>query len=161
MVITCASKGDLAQEISRVVRRESPPLNDERISKYFTQICLAIKYMHKMYVIHRDLKSLNIFLMQNDDVAVGDFGLAKQLASANAFCTVRVGTPAYRSPEVTQKKRYSYPADMWSLGIVLYEMIALKLPFREKIWTYYCTTSSTVLFPHSRILLPQTTPCPG
>lgn len=130
VVMAYASKGDLSQEINRYRRSNLRAMDAEKICKYFTQICLAIKWLHEKRIIHRDLKSRNMFLMENDDVVLGDFGMSKQLSVTNAFCKTVVGTPHYASPEVAGHQIYSYASDMWSLGIVAYEMIALELPFR-------------------------------
>jgi NIMA (never in mitosis gene a)-related kinase 1/4/5 len=100
-----------------------------QIIDWFTQICLAIKYIHDRKIIHRDLKSQNIFLMRNNTIKLGDFGIAKCLSYTLEQAQTITGTPYYLSPEIVQSKPYSFKSDIWSLGILLYEMCALNMPF--------------------------------
>ena len=85
-------------------------------------------YLHDRQIVHRDLKSLNIFLSRNGDVRIGDLGGATFLAPS-AQGKEKVGTPFYFSPEVVEEKPYNHKSDIWSLGCVLYELCALKHPF--------------------------------
>lgn len=102
---------------------------ESQIIDWFTQICLAIKHIHDRKIIHRDLKSQNIFLMKNNLLKLGDFGIAKCLSYTIEQAQTIAGTPFYLSPEIVQSKPYSFKSDIWSLGILLYEMCALKMPF--------------------------------
>ena len=63
---------------------------------------------------------------------MGDFGIAKALQSDDDFTKTKLGTPYYLAPEICEGKAYSYPADIWMAGVVLYELITLKKPFEEK-----------------------------
>lgn len=90
---------------------------------------MAIKHIHDKKVLHRDLKSQNVFLTKNGMIKLGDFGIAKCLNYTLQKVTTIVGTPYYLSPEIVQNKPYSFKSDIWSLGIILYEMCALKMPF--------------------------------
>ena len=96
---------------------------------WFTQICLAIKHIHDKKILHRDLKSQNIFLTKNGLIKLGDFGIAKCLNFTLDKARTVVGTPYYLSPEIVENKPYSFKSDIWSLGVLLYEMICLKMPF--------------------------------
>ena len=95
-------------------------------------MCLALKHMHDRKIIHRDIKSENIFLNRDNTVKVGDFGISKSLASTLAQARTRIGTPYYLSPEICMDKPYNAKSDMWALGVVLYEMLTLKHPFDAK-----------------------------
>lgn len=92
-------------------------------------MCLAIKHCHDRKILHRDLKAQNIFLTKTGIVKLGDFGISKVLSSTVEKAVTIVGTPYYLSPEIIQNKPYSFKSDMWSLGVLLYEMCALKPPF--------------------------------
>jgi len=99
------------------------------ILNWFTQICLAIKHVHDRKILHRDLKSGNIFLTKNNHVKLGDFGIARVLDRTATMANTIVGTPYYLSPEIIENKPYNFKSDIWSLGILLYEMCGLKPPF--------------------------------
>ena len=80
--------------------------------------------------MHRDIKTINMFLAKDDKIKIGDLGVARELNhTANMAHTV-VGTPYYLSPELCEEKPYNNKSDIWSLGCVLYEMCALVPPFR-------------------------------
>lgn len=95
----------------------------------FTQICLAIKHIHDRKILHRDLKSQNVFMTRSGIAKLGDFGIAKVLSSTADNAKTIVGTPYYLSPEIIENKPYNFKSDIWSLGVLLYEMCALKPPF--------------------------------
>lgn len=100
-----------------------------QILDWFVQMAMAIKYLHQQRILHRDLKTSNIFLTTENVIKLGDFGIAKTLDSTLDQARTVVGTPYYMSPEVCESKPYSYASDVWSLGCVLYEMCALKHAF--------------------------------
>jgi len=81
-------------------------------------------------ILHRDLKPGNIFLDGNSDAKVGDFGLARVLNHDSVFAQTHVGTPYYMSPEQINEQRYNEKSDIWSLGCIVYEMAALRPPFK-------------------------------
>ncbi|HVO43579.1 MAG TPA: protein kinase, partial [Aggregatilineales bacterium] len=107
----------------------SPP---EEVARIGNQICLALDYAHRAGIIHRDIKPANIYLTEDGQIKIMDFGLAmavttdeKRLTSAGSI----IGTPAYLSPEQAQGKRLDPRTDLYSLGVVLYEMVTGVLPF--------------------------------
>jgi len=128
VVMTFASKGDLSGEISECVKRRTF-LEEQRVMKWVAQMSLALKYLHGKRIIHRDLKNQNMMLMENDDLVLGDFGFSKILSNTLAMCQTQIGTPYYLSPEVAQNKPYSFASDLWSMGIVIFELMTLKKPF--------------------------------
>jgi serine/threonine protein kinase len=95
----------------------------------FIPIADALGYCHAHKVIHRDLKTLNIFLTEHDEVRLGDFGIARVLEHTAEMATTTVGTPYNMSPEVCENKPYSAKSDVWALGCVLFEMCSLNHPF--------------------------------
>ena len=79
--------------------------------------------------MHRDIKALNVFLTSNDIVKLGDFGIARVMASTSEMAATVVGTPYYLSPEIVQNNTYDNKTDVWSIGVLLYELCALRPPF--------------------------------
>jgi len=98
--------------------------------RIFVQICLALKHVHDANILHRDLKSQNIFLTSKGIVKLGDFGIAKVLDASDDQARTQIGTPYYLSPEICESKPYGRSSDIWSLGVVLYELAALEMPFQ-------------------------------
>lgn len=107
-------------------------LTEDKIMNIFVQIALGLRQLHKQHLLHRDLKSANVFLMSNGSVKLGDFGFAKQLNYTMALASTVCGTPYYFSPELCQRLPYNNKSDVWSLGVILYEMINLQKPFEAK-----------------------------
>lgn len=126
IVMDYADGGDLQ---SKIKNQKTKQFNESQILDWFTQICLAIKHIHDKKILHRDLKSGNIFLTKDGKIKLGDFGIAKCLNNTFDKARTLVGTPYYLSPEIVQDKPYSFKSDIWSLGILLYEMTMLKMPF--------------------------------
>jgi NIMA (never in mitosis gene a)-related kinase len=110
-----------------------------------------MKHVHDRKIIHRDLKGGNIFLTKGNIVKLGDFGIARVLNATKDKAQTMVGTPYYLSPEIIESKPYSFKSDVWSLGVVLYEMCALKPPF----------TSDSLNFLALKIVRGQYSPLPG
>ena len=129
IVMDYADGGDLQKKIKEARDAGMNYLKEEQILNWFTQICLAMKHCHDRKILHRDLKSGNIFLTSNGIVKLGDFGIAKVLSNTVEKAVTIVGTPYYLSPEIINNKPYSFKSDLWSLGVLLYEMCALKPPF--------------------------------
>merc|ERR1719482_898734 len=123
-----ADGGDLYRRIARV-RQTGKEFPEAQILRWFTEAALGLKYMHDKHVLHRDLKSQNLFLTSQDRLRIGDFGISKVLESTAAFAKTTIGTPYYLSPEICMEKPYSFASDIWALGCILYEMAALRVPF--------------------------------
>ena len=128
IVTEYADGGDLSEKIKEK-KNKNNNFTESEILDYFTQICLAIKHIHKKKIIHRDLKSGNIFLMKNGFVKLGDFGIAKGFQKTMDKAKTMVGTPYYLSPEILENKPYDSKSDIWALGVLLYEMMTFKMPF--------------------------------
>ncbi|CAG5928736.1 unnamed protein product [Menidia menidia] len=96
---------------------------------YMTQLLKGVQYLHNNRVIHRDLKLGNIFLNDEMDVKIGDFGLATKIEFDGERKKTLCGTPNYIAPEVLCKKGHSYEVDVWSLGCILYTLLVGKPPF--------------------------------
>lgn len=131
IVMDYCEGGDLFQLVQQHKQR-GRPIPENNVMQWFTQLTLAIKYIHDKSMLHRDIKSQNVLLTGKDSRAtakMADFGISRFLEGPNALARTVVGTPYYLSPEMVQKKPYACPADVWSLGCVLYEMCALRVPF--------------------------------
>lgn len=131
IVMDYCEGGDLFQLVQQHKQR-GRPIPENNVIQWFTQLTLALKYVHDKSILHRDIKSQNVLLTgksSHDTAKLADFGISRFLEGPNALARTFVGTPYYLSPEMVQKKPYSCPADVWSLGCVLYEMCALRVPF--------------------------------
>src|SRR5258706_557198 len=107
----------------------SPP---EEVARLGQQICLALDYAHRAGIIHRDVKPANIYVTEEGNIKIMDFGLAIPVEGGEKRLTALgsiIGTPAYLSPEQAQGKPLDPRTDLYSLGVVLYEMVTGQLPF--------------------------------
>ena len=129
LVMEYADRGDL-ENIIKEHKQKSEYFREEDIWKIFINIVKGLKSLHDKGIIHRDIKSSNIFLFNDGIAKLGDLNICKIISNENLGHT-QAGTPAYAAPEVWMQKPYGKKSDIWSLGCVLYEMIALKCPFRE------------------------------
>jgi len=132
IVQECADAGDLLQAINRC-KQERTYIREQDSWRYFSGMCHGLQALHDLRVLHRDLKSANIFLSHASDGTIaklGDFNVSK--VAKRGLCMTQTGTPYYASPEVWRDMPYDAKSDMWSLGCVLYEMLALRPPFRAE-----------------------------
>jgi len=110
---------------------DTPPAHEQELAAYFRQMLLGIRHVHSKNIIHRDLKPDNVLLCPNGYTKLCDFGLAKQLepgTRAYTFC----GTPNYMPPEILLNKGQSVAVDWWCLGVLIYQMIVGKTPWKSK-----------------------------
>ncbi len=122
----------LAKGESLKARISRGPLDPEAAIAIAVQVARALKAAHDLGIIHRDVTPGNVMVDENGQVKVMDFGLAKMNEGPHqAITTGIVGTPAYMSPEQVSGESLDYRTDIWSWGVVLYEMLAGKLPFSE------------------------------
>jgi serine/threonine protein kinase len=125
MILEYCEGGDLASYIKKY-----GVMNEERTRHIAVQIKNGLKYMHSFGIVHRDLKPHNI-LMNECTVKIADFGFAKTLGTDQLTSTV-CGSPLYMAPEVTRLQKYSNKADLWSFGIILYELLVGETPVSAK-----------------------------
>ncbi|XP_042225332.1 serine/threonine-protein kinase ppk1-like isoform X2 [Homarus americanus] len=118
--------GDL---FTRIQQQHGSLFPEQKIIRWFIQITMALQYLHSHNILHRDLKTQNIFLTRSGLIKLGDFGIARILGSSIDMATTMIGTPYYMSPELFAGLPYNYKSDMWALGCCLYELATLKHPF--------------------------------
>eukprot|EP00490_Sorites_sp_Unknown_P026191 CAMPEP_0114643902 /NCGR_PEP_ID=MMETSP0191-20121206/3663_1 /TAXON_ID=126664 /ORGANISM="Sorites sp." /LENGTH=341 /DNA_ID=CAMNT_0001856291 /DNA_START=263 /DNA_END=1288 /DNA_ORIENTATION=+ len=126
--MTLAEDGDLCRVVgeAQMAHRVLP---EAAVLTWLRQTLLGLEHLHNQGVVHRDLKSSNIFLCDGRRrIRIGDFGISTVLQST-AFASSCVGTPAYMSPELMRNERYDFHVDMWALGCICFELCSLDLPF--------------------------------
>ncbi|CAE7938502.1 NEK5, partial [Symbiodinium sp. KB8] len=126
IVMEYCDRGDLQQALKR---QGGKPVPEETIWGVFIQIALGLHDLHAARILHRDMKSANVFMKSTAEVKIGDLGVARLLGTQSQFAKTCVGTPYYLSPELCQGHAYNAKSDLWALGCVLYEMATLQHPF--------------------------------
>ena len=127
IIMEYCENGDLSDYITNQ-KKKGKPLNENTIWTFFIKITLGLADIHKMKILHRDLKSLNVFLKKDNDIRVGDLGIAK-LLNQTFFAKTFIGTPYYLSPEICENKPYDNKSDVWALGCIIYELCTYSYPF--------------------------------
>lgn len=116
------------QTLNELIKRRKR-LVELEVQCYLSQIVSSLKYLHKQKVIHRDLKLGNLFLNENMEIKLGDFGLATKLEYEGERKKTICGTPNYIAPEILEGKGHSYEVDIWSVGVIIYTQLIGKPPF--------------------------------
>ena len=124
-----ADKGDLYQKITEF-KKAGVYFEESDMWRIIIQLVRGLKALHDLKILHRDLKSANVFLFNDGSAKLGDLNVSKVARRGLGY--TQTGTPYYASPEVWKDQPYDLKSDMWSLGCVLYEMITLKPPFRAE-----------------------------
>ena len=130
IVMEYADDGDLQTKIQKM-KKEGGLFNENLIWSYSIQMIEGLKALHDKKIMHRDLKSANIFLVKDKhQCKLGDMNVSKVIK--DKVLLTQTGTPYYASPEVWNDKPYSYKSDLWSIGCVIYELCTLRPPFHGK-----------------------------
>ncbi|XP_071852693.1 serine/threonine-protein kinase Nek4-like [Apostichopus japonicus] len=103
--------------------------DEGKIMQWFIQLVMAVQYIHSLKILHRDLKTQNVFLTKNEVVKLGDFGIARTLENTIDKAMTMVGTPSHMSPELCQDMPYNNKSDIWALGCLLFEISAFEPAF--------------------------------
>ena len=120
-----ANGGNLAEKIAS----QEKLFPEEVVMWYFYQVAAAVAHIHEYGILHRDIKTLNIFLTKSGLIKLGDFGISRIMESQTQMAQSYVGTPYYMSPELIQGEPYNQKSDIWSTGCVLYELLSLTKVF--------------------------------
>ncbi|XP_047078096.1 mitogen-activated protein kinase kinase kinase 1-like [Lolium rigidum] len=110
-------------------------LQDSQVSAYTRQILNGLNYLHQRNVLHRDIKCANLLVDANGLVKLADFGLAKEMSILSQARSSK-GTVYWMAPEVAKAKPHGPPADIWSLGCTVLEMLTGKVPYPDMEWTH-------------------------
>ena len=129
VVMEYADNGDLYKKILEY-KQKKIYFEEIDIWKIFIQLVKGLKALHDLQILHRDLKSANVFLFKDGHAKLGDLNVSKVAKRGLGY--TQTGTPYYASPEIWKDLPYDNKSDIWSLGCVLYEMITLHPPFRSK-----------------------------
>ncbi|XP_026976879.1 serine/threonine-protein kinase Nek4 isoform X2 [Sagmatias obliquidens] len=121
--------GDLYRKLKE---QKGRLLSESQVVEWFVQIAMALQYLHEKHILHRDLKTQNVFLTRKNIIKVGDLGIARVLENHCDMASTLIGTPYYMSPELFSNKPYNYKSDVWALGCCVYEMATLKHAFNAK-----------------------------
>ncbi len=131
LVLEYCDGGNLKDRIEKKAK-----FSDETIIKWSKEILTGIDYLHSCNIMHRDIKPANILLLKNNQIKIGDLGSVKNLNESVAKSDV--GTPLYMSPEMIRFKNdksinITTKTDIWSIGLVFYELLTLKRLFKQTI----------------------------
>jgi len=127
IVMEYAEQGDLYQKICQL-RKMHMYMEESDVWRIFIQMVKGLKCLHDLKILHRDLKSANIFLFNDGSAKIGDCNVSKVVRKGMGH--TQTGTPYYASPEVWSDDPYDSKSDIWSLGCITYEMLNLHPPFR-------------------------------
>ena len=128
IVMEYAEGGNLSDRIAQQKSKGTRFTNDQ-ILNWIAQITLGVMFMHSKNILHRDIKSQNMFLTKGDILKIGDFGISKELSTLSDLAKTSCGTPYFMPPEVCKGELYGPKADVWAIGCILYELACLRKPF--------------------------------
>ena len=142
------------QTLNELLKRRKT-LSELEVQYYIIKLIEALKYLHSLRIIHRDLKLANLFLTDKLELKLGDFGLAAKLSKEGERRKTFCGTPNYIAPEILDGKTgHSYEVDIWSLGVIIYTLIIGKPPFETPNvkTTYKRVRMNAYSFPNDSII---------
>lgn len=131
IVMEYASKGTLNETLDKL-RKSGDRISTEQAIAWLSQVIIALMVLHSKHILHRDLKTQNLFLTENNIIKVGDFGISKALNHTGDLASTITGTAYVMAPEVCRGQVYGAKNDIWALGCILYEIMTLRKPFDEK-----------------------------
>ncbi|KAG1660669.1 hypothetical protein FOA52_006830 [Chlamydomonas sp. UWO 241] len=128
LVMAHCEGGDVYSHV-KAVRKQGKHVDEAKVWQWLVQLLLALSYCHTKKILHRDVKTQNIFMTKDGKLMLGDFGLAKQLQRTLEMARTPIGTPYYMAPEIYEETPYSFKSDVWALGCVFYEVMTGKPAF--------------------------------
>jgi serine/threonine-protein kinase len=133
----------------------------DRVLNIVLSVAEALDYAHKQGVVHRDIKPDNILLLENDEVKVADFGIARVMSASTTETGMILGTPNYMSPEQVAGEKVDGRSDLFSLGVVMYELLSGEKPFKGDNLTNLMYAIANVNYTPLREIAPKIPPCCG
>ena len=128
MITEFVNKGSLFD----LLHQRKLVLDDAKIVKVAKQIAMALLYLHKRQLFHCDLKSQNVLITDDWTVKLCDFGLSRYQEKFDADNHGKIGTPHWMAPEILRGEKYTSAADVYSFGVILWEMLTLDIPFKGR-----------------------------
>ncbi|CAM9354286.1 unnamed protein product [Chrysoparadoxa australica] len=129
MILEYAGGGDLSQVLQQR-RRRKQPFSSSQLWSILTQLSKGLHHMHKQGIIHRDIKPMNVLLTEQGRLKIADLGVSRLVGEDTLMLRTYYGTPLYTSPELCEGRDYCEKADIWSLGVLLYEVALMDHPFK-------------------------------
>ena len=127
LIMEYADDGDISLKIKNNLKKKLI-FNENTIWNWTFQLLEGIQYLHDNKIMHRDLKSANLFLLKDGTLKIGDLNVS--IIAKNDLAFTQTGTPYYAPPEIWKEKPYNYKCDIWSAGCIIYEICTLHPPFR-------------------------------
>lgn len=124
VVVTEFAYGELFE-----IFQDDKCLPEEEVKVIARQLTQALNYLHSQKIVHRDMKPQNVLVGPNDTIKLCDFGFARVMSCQTTVLTSIKGTPLYMAPELVKEKPYDCSADLWSLGVICYELFVGQPPF--------------------------------
>ncbi|CAM9781870.1 unnamed protein product [Choristocarpus tenellus] len=126
IIMEYCDAGDLGDRVNKAKGVLFP---ESKVMTWFVQAALGLHYMHSHSILHRDIKTQNVFILSSGRVVLGDLGISKVMEGTRDFASTCIGTPYYMSPEIFKNHPYNHKSDVWAMGCMLYELLTLKHAF--------------------------------
>ena len=135
LVLEFLEGDDLKAEINRIINKKRSPLSLNQSLQIMTGVCKGLAHAHDRGIYHRDIKPANIFITDAGQVKILDFGLAKMVSTQVTVTGMQMGTVAYMSPEQVDGQPFDQRSDIFSAGVLFYELLSYRQPFTGEAWS--------------------------